>query len=117
MFYDGQWGTVCDDGWDMDDAKVVCHQLGFSFAVNRFVGGGVPSGSGPIWLDNVACTGEEENIAMCYHNGLGNEDCSHSEDAGVKCSNVGKARDECFVGSTSLFCLFSFFHTLNPREK
>ncbi|XP_028411924.1 deleted in malignant brain tumors 1 protein-like isoform X2 [Dendronephthya gigantea] len=88
VFHDGQWGTVCDDDWDMDDAKVVCRQLGFSYALSRYVAGDVPSGTGPTWLDNVACTGEEKNIAMCYHNGLGNEDCTHSEDAGVECSNT-----------------------------
>lgn len=74
----------------MEDARVVCRQLGYLGAVRNRHGGQVPSGAGPIWLDVVACTGEEQNIASCSHNGLGNHDCSHFEDAGVKCLKNGK---------------------------
>lgn len=42
-------------------------------------------GSGPIWLDNVNCTGSEERIEDCTHNGWGTSNCGHDEDVSVSC--------------------------------
>lgn len=43
-------------------------------------------GSGPIWLDDLHCTGNEKDIAECKSGGWGKENCGHREDAGVKCN-------------------------------
>ena len=44
-------------------------------------------GSGPIHLDNVACTGTEEALVNCNYD-PNTADCSHFEDAGVRCSQT-----------------------------
>ena len=29
IYYNNEWGTVCDDRWGLDEASVVCKSLGF----------------------------------------------------------------------------------------
>ena len=84
--YNGEWGTVCDDGWSTYDAYVVCRQLGFGSLGIYYHRAYFGQGSGSIWLDSVICTGSESTLAECAHLGIGIiRSCSHSEDAGVKC--------------------------------
>ena len=81
--YNGEWGTVCDDGWSGIDVRVVCRQLGFGTSGSSYYFG---RGSGPIWLDYIVCTGSESTLASCGHLGVGiTRNCSHYDDAGVRC--------------------------------
>ena len=45
VFHNGQWGTVCDDSWDINDANVVCRYLNFSEAVSAVDGGAYGRGT------------------------------------------------------------------------
>ena len=86
VYYGGVWGTVCDDHWDLNDAHVVCRQLGLGPAISARTAAYYGEGRGQIWLDDVRCVGNELSIQRCSHRGWGIHDCDHYEDAGVQCS-------------------------------
>uniref|UniRef100_A0A8C6TYL7 Neurotrypsin n=1 Tax=Neogobius melanostomus TaxID=47308 RepID=A0A8C6TYL7_9GOBI len=84
VFHAGQWGSICDDQWDDSDAEVVCRQLGNGQTEFMWVAFG--KGSGPVWLDEVKCTGNELTLEQCPKSAWGEHNCLHLEDAGVSCT-------------------------------
>lgn len=88
VFYGQRWGTVCDDGWDLVEAEVVCKQLGCGEALLAPHGAYFGQGSGPIWLDDVSCTGTEAALSQCRDPSWGSRNCGHGEDAGVVCTGT-----------------------------
>lgn len=82
---EGAWGTVSDDGWDLSDAAVVCRQLGCGAAIEAKGSSYFGQGSGLIWLDNVACTGNETSLENCLAPPWGTHNHEHDEDARVTC--------------------------------
>ncbi|XP_030855777.1 deleted in malignant brain tumors 1 protein-like [Strongylocentrotus purpuratus] len=85
VFYNGSWGTVCDDSWSIYDARVVCRSLGYQDSLSAPHSARFGQGSGPIWMDDVDCRGNETHIFDCPHNGFESHNCYHEEDASVVC--------------------------------
>ncbi|XP_033181985.1 scavenger receptor cysteine-rich type 1 protein M130-like [Anabas testudineus] len=67
---------------------VVCRELNCGAALDAPQSAQFGPGSGQIWLDDVDCSRNERSLTECQHNGFGNHNCRHSEDAGVICSGV-----------------------------
>ena len=99
IYINGQWGTICDDYWNDDEADVACRQLGFAAGSvvdgSRFNAGSsrragtFPPGDDdqPIWLDDVRCNGSESDLLECRHrrSESGRVGCRHYEDVGIRC--------------------------------
>ncbi len=85
IFYKGQWGTICDHGWDLDAAEVACRQLGCGGAVAATSCAYFGEGSGAISWQYIDCKGGESELSQCKHDERGSFLCTHAADAGVIC--------------------------------
>ncbi|XP_056018025.1 neurotrypsin-like [Ostrea edulis] len=78
-----QWGTICDDGFDIVAANIACKQLGFPYGAEQVKNFG--RGTGQIWIDEISCLGNEKSILECRRNNFAAHDCTHAEDVGLIC--------------------------------
>ena len=83
---------MCDHGFGDHEAQVICSYITRKLdyihnAAIPFRGAIFGEGSGPIFLENLECSGTESSLLGC---GLGSpvgiHSCDHSQDSGVMCT-------------------------------
>ncbi|XP_078614102.1 sushi, nidogen and EGF-like domain-containing protein 1 [Branchiostoma floridae x Branchiostoma japonicum] len=99
----GTWGTICDGNWGIEEAQVVCREIGHGGAVAAFGSAHFGQGSGTIWLNNVDCAGNEDSLSTCPLLSDVTNTCTHADDAGVQCRDLDDCRpNPCQNGGTCL---------------
>ncbi|XP_037396142.1 scavenger receptor cysteine-rich type 1 protein M130-like [Pygocentrus nattereri] len=88
VYHNSEWGSICDNLWDIKDSQVVCRQLGCGPALSADGSAVFGAGEGPIWLNRVKCRGNEIHLWDCPHSLKNHTDCSHRQDAGVTCAEI-----------------------------
>ncbi|NWW95465.1 DMBT1 protein, partial [Rhynochetos jubatus] len=86
VFWEQQWGTVCDDSWNLLADIVVCRQLDCGSPLPGSGSAQFGQGTGRIWLDDVVCNGMEDDLSACRTKPWGEHNCNHEEDVRVVCS-------------------------------
>ena len=87
IYHQGEWGTICDDNFDGNDAKVACRQLNLTsdyaqyFSGYNFMDTDVDV---PMWIDDLACTGTERSILSCPRTSLYRR-TNCQQDVSVRC--------------------------------
>ncbi|KAK7066080.1 Scavenger receptor Cys-rich, partial [Halocaridina rubra] len=86
--YLGVWGTVCDDDFGLEEGHVLCRMLGWKGASHVYKNNSFGSGTGRVWLDDLRCLGYESSVSDCQHLPWGQNNCDHTENVGLQCSNT-----------------------------
>merc|ERR1712048_294489 len=66
VFHSSVWKGVCDDFFDVEDARVVCRQMGqLQTGVDPVFTTMIANSDDDYWLDDLNCTGTETTLADC----------------------------------------------------
>ena len=117
MFLLGYWLPICDYSWDILDATVACHQLGYSAALSVHARTSFEPEHNWIRLEGLQCTGYELNLTQCGNQTVRGGRCSYNKRARVTCSGKHYSMPYpryCISNNTMLFTyiyIYNFAHS------
>ncbi|XP_078053270.1 uncharacterized protein LOC144478771 isoform X2 [Augochlora pura] len=109
----GTWGQVCDDGFGMNDANVICKELGFVLGALEIRPGGFYGNLDPptrFMVDQLQCRGNESSLRECDFEGWGVHNCQPEEAVGIVCKTaVDTCQDDYWKCDTSPACILNAY--------
>ena len=88
LLYNGRWTSVCSSNlWDLNAARVVCRQLGFTYAASAYQESSSAGKSKHIYEKLIRCFGNESSILECVHINNFRQSCGHYGYAATLCFN------------------------------
>ncbi|WAR21595.1 FBN2-like protein, partial [Mya arenaria] len=84
------WGTICENGFGLAEANVICHMIGFPPAQAAYGVDAYGQGTGPIFVDDLSCGQFDTHINNCTY--VTYDDCTHLQDVAVKCTECDDPR-------------------------
>jgi len=90
----GTWGGICDDGFGINEANVVCRQMGFRLGASDYLTKRGSDAGDAIHIHGLECSGDEKSISECHQikvHSPSNRICSGKEKAGVECKRTSRS--------------------------
>ena len=111
---DRLWKPLCDDGWNLRSASVVCRQLNLGPPVSIYSHAATEVSynygvreSSEYYIESLTCEGTESSIVDCEYRDYSTYGCHVNETAGVACS-PSKALKRCIIIYT-YECMYDAF--------
>jgi len=90
VYYNNNWGWVCADQWEKQDADVACRMMGFDGSLSSFKEKeDNKEKKYRAWLNDMQCTGNERSLFSCVHGRLKTRKCEKRLRAGATCRPKG----------------------------
>ena len=86
VYINGTWGTICSDGWTINEANVACRQMGFMRATPEdwFYRDTSSVSNENMMVHYVDCTGNESHLMDCVHSCY--QTCVNKIEVGIRCT-------------------------------
>lgn len=107
--YLDEWGIICDDDWDINDANVACKMLGYKSADSAYLSYTISDGDRDFFLSNVNCKGNETSLLQCKRDPWGNHNCKAHEVVGIVCHVEKVCKNNEFTCSEGNKCIPNSF--------